>query len=365
VGVYPVSDRFLQRITEPHQVATSVQLFLTDGTVIDLPHEGGSVTVDRGQAIRRTCSVTVADPSLIPRTPTDQLAVYGAQLRISRGVDYGDGTTELVPLGLFRLDSVEGDVNEGPVTLQGKDLAAVIQDDKLTAAYSVTGTVVSAITSLVQRSLPSAGIVSTISDAAIGRRTFAVEADPWTGCQEIAAVAGAEVYFSADGTPTIAVLPDLLTTPPVWEIAAGEGGAYIRATRGMTSDRVYNGVLARGENTSDNVAPVSALVVDTDTSSPTYWGGPYGRRPMYYSSPTLTTVAACTNAATLKLAQAKAPNASGDISSLPNPALEPGDVIRIVHPDGSRELQQVASFSVPLSEGGDFPITTISAKEDA
>jgi hypothetical protein len=363
--MYPVSDRFLKHITESHTVVTQVQLFLTDGSVVDLPHEGGSVTVDRGQAIRRTCSVTVADPSLIPRTPTDQLAVYGAQLRISRGVDYGDGTQELVPLGLFRLDSVEGDVNEGPVTLQGKDLAAVIQDDKLTAAFSVTGTVVSAVTSLIQRSLPSVGIVSTISDAAIGRRTFAVEADPWAGCQEIAAVAGAEVYFSADGTPTIAVLPDLLTTPPVWEIAAGEGGAYIRATRGMTSDRVCNGVLARGENTSDNVAPVSALVVDTDTSSPTYWAGPYGRRPMYYSSPTLTTVAACTNAATLKLAQAKAPNASGDISSLPNPALEPGDVIRIVHPDGSRELQQVASLSVPLSEGGDFPITTISAKEDA
>jgi hypothetical protein len=67
----------------------------------------------------------------------------------------------------------------------------------------------------------------------------------------------------------------------------------------------------------------------------------------------------------LELANAKAPNASGDISSLPNPALEPGDVLRIAHPDGVRELHQVASFSVPLDEGGDFPITTISAKEDA
>lgn len=363
--MYPVSDRFLQRITESHEVATQVLLFTTDGRTVDIPHTGGSVTVDRGQAIRRTCTVTVADPTLIPRTPTDQLATYGAQLRISRGVYYADGTVEMVPLGLFRLDAVEGDVNEGPVTLSGKDLAAVIQDDKLTAALSVSGTALSAITTLIQRSLPDAEVVSTVTDAAIGRRTFAVEADPWAGCQEIAAAVGAEIFFSPDGTPTLATLPDLLTTAPVWEIAAGEGGAYIRATRGMTSDRVYNGVLARGENSSDNIAPVSALVVDTDTTSPTYWDGPFGRRPLYYSSPTLTTVAACTNAATLKLAQAKAPNASGDISSLPNPALEPGDVLRIVHPDGSRELQQVASFSVPLSESGDFPITTISAKEDA
>ena len=363
--MYPVSDRFLARLAESHEVATELLLFLTDGRTAPLEHTGGSVQVDRAQAIRRTCTVTIADPSLIPRTPTDQLATYGARLRIRRGVYYGDGSSELVPLGVFRLDSVSGDVNDGPVTLSGKDLAAFIQDDKFTTPWRSTGTVIAAITALVQRSLPDAEVVATIADAAIGQRTFDIEADPWAACQEIAAAAGAEVYPSPEGTFTISTLPDILTTTPAWEIAAGEGGSYIRANRGMTSDQVFNGVLARGENTADGVAPVSYLATDSDTSSPTYWGGPFGRRPMFYSSPTLTTLGACTSAATLKLAQAKAPNASGDISSLPNPALEPGDVLRIVHPDGSRELQQVASFTVPLETGGDFPISTISAKEDA
>jgi hypothetical protein len=151
----------------------------------------------------------------------------------------------------------------------------------------------------------------------------------------------------------------------VWAVEATEGGVYISGSRAMTSDSVYNGVLARGENTADNAAPVSALAVDSDPNSPTYWGGPFGRRPMFYSSSTLTTTNACTAAANLKLAAARAPNASGDFSSLPNPALEPGDVLRVTHPDGSRELHQVASFSVPLDEGGDFPISTISAKEGA
>ena len=72
--MYSVSDRFLQRLAESHTVATRVQLFLTDGQVIDLEHTGGSVTVDRGQSIRRTCTVTGCDVTLIPRTPTDQLA---------------------------------------------------------------------------------------------------------------------------------------------------------------------------------------------------------------------------------------------------------------------------------------------------
>lgn len=364
--MYAVSDRFLARLAESHTPITMMQLLLTDGRTVDLEHTGGSVQVDRGQAIRRTCTVTVADPSLIPRTPADQLATYGAQLRISRGVEYGNQSdVELVPLGVFRLDSVDGDVNEGPVTLSGKDLSAIVADDKLTAPYTASGTVVSAVTALIQRSIPTAAVTSTITDQGIGRRTFDVEADPWAGCQEIASGAGAEVYANADGVFVIATLPDLATATPVWEIAAAEGGAYIKASRGMSSSGVHNGVLARGENTSENVPPVQYLAVDGDPDSPTYWSGPFGRRPAFFTSSTLTTTAACQNAATLKLAQAKAPNATGDISSLPNPALEAGDVLRVQHEDGSRELHQVASFSVPLDLGGDFPISTISAKEDA
>jgi len=361
--VYPVSDRFLTRLTEDHTPVTRVELYLTDGRVIDLPHTGGSVTVDRGQVIRRTCTVTCPDPALIPRTPSDQLATYGARLRISRGVDYGDGSQELVPLGVFRLDSVDGDVSEGPVTLQGKDLSAVVADDRFTAPYTASGTVASAITALIQRSLPSASVLNTTGTVTIGRRTFDIEGDSWAACQEIAAAAGAEVYATPDGEFVIATLPDLLTATPVWEIAAKEGGAYISATRGMSSDRVHNGVLARGENASDGVAPVSALVTDDDPGSPTYWGGPFGRRPAFYSSSTLISTAACQSAARLKLAELKAPNAVGDFSSLPNPALEAGDVLRIVHPDGYPELHQTASFTVPLDIGGAFPISTISARE--
>ncbi|MFE6597255.1 DUF5047 domain-containing protein [Streptomyces albidoflavus] len=362
--MYPVSERFLARLAESHEVVTRVQLMLTDGQVIDVPHTGGSVTVDRGQAIRRTCTVTCPDPALLPRTPADQLATYGSRLLISRGVAYGDGSTELVPLGLFRLDSVDGDVSEGPVQLQGKDLSACVADDKLTAPYSASGTVVGAVTALIQRSLPGASVISEIEDAPIGRRTWDVEADPWEAAREVAAAAGADVYANADGEFVIRTLPDLLLTAPAWAVEAGDGGVYISGSVGMTSEGVYNGVLARGESTSDNLPPVSALAVDSDPTSPTYWDGPYGRRPLFYSSSTLTSVNACVQAANLKLAEAKAPNASGDISSLPNPALEPGDVIRVAHPDGTRELHQVASFSVPLDEAGDFPIATISAKED-
>ncbi|MFE9398675.1 DUF5047 domain-containing protein [Streptomyces flavidovirens] len=340
-------------------------LFTTDGNVRPLEHTGGSVPVDRGQAIRRTCSVTSADVSLIPRTATDEALIYGARLRISRGVDYGDGTQELVPLGVFRLDSVAGDPADGPVTLAGKSLECIVADDKLLAPHRSTGTVVGAITTLIQRSMPDAQIVSTITDVSIGSRTWDVEADPWAAVQEIAGAAGAECYCSADGTFVIATLPDPLTSDPVWGVEAKEGGVYVSGNRGMSADGVYNGVLARGENAADGAAPVQYLAVDDDSGSPTYWSGPYGHRPKFYGSSLLVTVGLCQQAARVQLIAAKAPNASGDFSSLPNPALEPGDVLRVTHPDGLKELHQVQSFTVPLDVGGEFPIATISAKEDA
>lgn len=363
--MYPVSKGFLAALSQSHQVATEVKLFRADGRVETLEHTGGSVTVDRGQATRRTCSVTIANTGLIPRTAADKLSVYGAQLRISRGIRYPGGSIEMVPLGVFRIDEVSGDVDDGPVTIGGKSLEAMVADDKFTTPTKVSGTAVGAVTSLIQASLPAASVVNRAVDNTIGPRTWDVEGDRWAAVAECAAAIGAEVYCDADGVFIAAELPDLLDVQPVWTVAAGEGGAYVSATRGMSLDGVYNGVLARGESTESDLPPVSALVTDDDPTSPTYWAGPFGHRPDFISSATLTSVNACTAAATLRLRAAKAPNASADISSLPNPALEPGDVIRVVYPNGTRELHQIQSFTVPLDASGSFTLATISAKEDA
>lgn len=363
--MYAVSDRFLPRLAESHRAITEVLLFTTDGRVIDVEHTGGSVPVDRGQAIRRTCTVTGADTSLIPTTAADELATYGARLRISVGVEYGDGSQELAGCGVFRLDDVSGDPATGPVTLSGKSLEVIVQDDKFTTPYRAAGTVVGAITALILRSIPDASIASRITDVSIGARTWDVEGDPWAAVQEIAAVAGAECYTDGDGVFVIEQLPDILSTDPVWTVEAGEGGVYVSGSRGMSSANVFNAVLARADNTESGGAPAQSLVVDDDPGSPTYWNGPFGHRPTFYSSSTLTTVGSCTAAGRLKLRAAKAPNAKGDFSTLPNSALEPGDVVRVIHPDGFKELHQAAAFTIPLETGGDFPITTISAKEDA
>jgi hypothetical protein len=239
----------------------------------------------------------------------------------------------------------------------------VVADDAFTAPYRVSGTAVSSITNIIQRSLPAATVVNFAVDAAIGPRTWDIAASPWDAAIECAAAIGADVFTDPEGVFTIAPLPDLASATPVWTIGAGEGGVYISANRGMSSGGVFNAVLARGENTETGVAPVSALVTDNDPTSPTYWSGPYGRRPYFHTSSTLVSSDQCLSAGTLLLSALRAPNATADITLLPNPALAPGDVVRVIYPDGSKELHQVQAYSVSLTSSGAFTLQTVSAKE--
>lgn len=363
----PPSARFLTALAYSHRVVTEVHLVRTDGTDTLLDHTGGTVTVDRGQATRRTCIVTCSDTGLIPRTPADKLSVYGAELRVFRGIDYGDGSgSEVAPVGVFRVDDVQGDPDTGPVTITGSGLESSIVDDEFTTPVSLaSGSAVAGVTGLIQATLPDAVVISRATDATVGSMTWDIGASRWDACTTLANAIGAEVYADAAGQFIIAPLPDLSTASVVWEVKAGEGGVLVSAIRGMSRTGVCNSVTAYGENTVDNAPPVSATVEDTDPTSPTYVNGPFGRVTRFHSSAALITTTLCTAAAGQLLKTSLKPHAVADITSLPNPLLEPGDVIRVVYEDGARELHQTASFTIDLGTGGGFVLATISAQEDA
>lgn len=363
--MYPVpSARFLPGLLRSHRVISEVQLITTSGTTEVLPHTGGEVVVDRGQAVRRSCTVQIDDVSLIPTTAADKLTVYGAQLLIYRGLEHDDGLREMVPVGVFRIDEVAGDLDVGPVEIHGSGVESYVVDDQFTSPRRLASatSAVAGIASLIQETLPAAVVTSQVTDSSVGNRTWDREDDRWEACRELATAIGAEVYADADGQFTIKTLPDVSADTVVWEVAAGESGALISAVRGMSRDGTYNSVTAFGENTEDNTAPVSATVEDTDPTSPTYVGT-FGRVTRFYSSPTLTTVNACTSAATAILRDRAKPNATCDLTALPNPALEPGDVIRAVYANGFRELHQIHSLRIDLGTAA-MTMTMIGAQED-
>ncbi|MFJ6636572.1 DUF5047 domain-containing protein [Streptomyces sp. NPDC091376] len=364
-----ISNTFRQALTTSHRMAAKVDAYYDgDLTRPDLPITAGSVTIDRGSKVRRSLSLTVADVGLLPWNPTDPLAVYGQELVVSRGIRFGNGTTELLPLGTFRIDEPSADVHSGPITLTGKSLECAIQDDKFIAPATTRGqsTCVDAISTLIHQTLPTAVIVNATSDSrnpAVAIATWDARSDRWDAVQQIATSMRAEIFVDALGRFVIADMPDPLVNPVVWDIAEGEGGTLMSAARQMSRASVYNAVVASGENTASNSAPVSAVAYDDEPTSPTRWSGPYGHVPKFYSSSLLATVPACQAVADSMLFDATAPNIQTSITAVPNPALEAGDCVRVAY-SGRKELFIVQSLTIPLTVDGAYTLTLRGGKED-
>lgn len=367
--MYAVSSRFLQALTTSHSIVARADAFYEGAlSLADLPIQDGAVTIDRGSKIRRTLSLTISDPKYLPWNALDPLAVYGQTLVVSRGIRFSNGITESVPLGTFRIEEPQGDVHFGPVTLTGKSSECHVIDDKFMTPKSTVGygNCVDAITALIRETLPDSIIVNATAD---GRNptcaitTWDANADRWDAVQQIALAMQADIYVDALDRFVIVDIPEVLSSRVVWDIAEGEGGTLMSASRQMSRTAVYNAVVASGENTASNSAPISAVAYDNDPNSPTRWGGPFGRVPKFISSSLWTGVGACQSAADYALFDAIAPNVATTIDSIPNPALEGGDCLRIAYAS-RKELFILQSAVVPLTAEGSFSVTLRGGKED-
>ncbi|MDX2575899.1 DUF5047 domain-containing protein [Streptomyces scabiei] len=367
--MYAVTPKFLASLTTSHQMVVKVDAYF-DGelTVPNLPITDGSVTVDRGSKVRRSLSLTVGDVAYLPWDATDPLAVYGQELRVQRGIRFPDGSEELVPLGQFRINEPSGDVHTGPVTLTGQSAESAVIDDIFMVPTSTRGygSCVQAIEFLIRQTLPDAPIVNLTSDSrnpVCPVATWDVGGDRWDAVVQVATAMRAQIFVDAIGRFVLMDLPDPLTSPVVWDIAEGEGGTLVSASRQMSRTGVCNAVVVSAENSSSTAAPVSAVAYDDDPSSPTRWGGPFGRAPKSYTSPFVTTLGDAQAIANYMIADLTAPNIQTSIATIPNPALESGDCIRVSYA-GRKELFIANSFSVPLTAEGDFPITLQGGKEE-
>lgn len=337
-------------------------------TLADLPITDGSVTVDRGSKTRRSLSLTIADPSYLPWNALDPLAVYGQQLVVSRGIKFLGGATELVPLGTFRINEPSGDVHTGPVTITGTSMESALIDDKFQAPTSTRGYggCIEAITFLIRQTLPDSVIVNLTADSRNPLCAVAVwdaGADRWDAVTQIATAMQAEIYVDAQNRFVITDLPDVVNGAVAWDIAEGEGGTLVSSARTMSRTAVYNAVVASGENAALGNIPVSAVAVDDDPSSPTRFGGPFGKVTRAISSSLWTSTGACQSAANYALYDAVAPNIQASIASLPNPALEGNDLVRVTHV-GRKQRYLVQSVTVPLTAEGSFGISLRGGKDE-
>lgn len=377
----PVSAGFLAALAAPQQIA--VRADVNKGGVrlySGLPVVGGSVDVDVSRITRRALSLTLAprmstgaytDFPTLPILPSDPLGHFGQEIDVQWGLTYPDGVTEWIPLGVFRVDSAAGSIlNDGTVRVSGVSREAFIADARFTAPYTASsGSAQSLIATLIHEVLPSVEVISSASmDRRVPRSTW--DEDRWAAIVDLADSIAAVVYTDPYGRFVIANAPTI-NTAPVWSVRSGAGGVLVSASTSSSRAKIYNKVVVRGESPSSDSAPVSGSATDTSASSHTRWGDPatgaFGMVPRFMRLPTVTTNEQAVAVARANLGKYLGAAATLDLSTVPNPALEGGDVIDIIpdaeDPAGSVRRHAVDSFSIPLSAGGQFRMNTRDLKD--
>lgn len=348
----PVSARWATTVRSSHTIRVEARVVAAGSTGTDpdgtgIPILAGDISLDGQADIRSTVELeTLAE---WPRRATSLLAPYGAELWVRRGVQYSGESTEWVSLGYHRIDTAERDETTGPIRLAScPDRMAGLVDGRLTSPVQLAASTTrgSAVEQLVTDIYPDATIEWDSGDSTALGRSMILEEDRYAGLVDIIRAAGKTWRWDHRGHLVIEDPAD--TADPVATLNAGSGGVLISAGRRVTRQGVYNGVVARGE-AADTEPPVQAVAVDTSPTSPTRWGGPFGKVPRFYSSPLLTSAASAQSAATTLLRQYLGMPYSVDFAAVPDAALEPGDPIRIRTADGITETHVIDRLTIPLT----------------
>lgn len=332
-----------------------------DGT--DIPVLSGDIAYDATADIWSNMSLETAGfdeddlSSMFPRFADDLLAPYGNEIFLRRGIDSGSGIS-WVPMGYYRIDDTEQrETSEGPIRLTGPDRMAGIADARLIRPrqYSSTQTVAQVVSDLVLEVYPEA-VISWDDDTdqqQVGRDII-VEEDRRAPLHELAESYGKVLYWDSEGILRFEDAPD--PDEIVWDIAAGKNGVLVSSSRTVSREGMYNGVVFRGEGATG--APVTAVMVDVGVNSPTRWGGRFGRKPRFHSSPLVKTAVQAQSAAESVLRRSIGMTYSVDFGTIPNPALRPREAVRIAQRDGNREKHLVETLRVPLTAEGLMTGTT-------
>jgi len=359
----PVSDSFLNTVRGPHTAIFRARLVSPWAIGVN-PAEIAFFGINSGDVIFDTGSDVNSTVDLTTDLEWDYgLAPYGTEMYIERGVEYANGIQEFVGLGYYRINSVE-QTTKGLLRISGEDRKANLRDGRPVNPIQFTaGTSVAAVLDFLVQDVMPGMTTQYDSDWPSGSAyttnlaTDQICSDNRLGfIQTLIASYGKVCYFDYAGRFTVKSQPDP-TTEPVFEIGAGQNGVLVEATRSLSRDGVYNGVVARGEPVGE-LPPVQAVVVDTDPNSPTLWGGSFGKVPRFFSSSFMTTASQCLAAAQGLLLSVVGLPYSVSLGLVPNPALETYDVLTVKYDEHTYETHIADSITVPLHVDGVMQIET-------
>lgn len=319
-------------------------------TYPNVPVIAGSVTSDRGSKVRWASQVELA---LYPWELVPLLDAYATTYRVYRGLT-SLGRTEMLHIGTYRVDEISrSDI--GHLRISGSSLEGYVVDARfLRPTVPPYGTsTLKTIANLIKPVVP--GGATVLYQNTVDRKVLATA--PWERDRIDAVLAlgdslNADVFANNAGQFVVKDKPTLVGRVPVFIVNVGPDGVLIGEDVKTTRDGVYNAVSASGQSTDQEVPPVWGWAYDNDPASPTYYYGPFGQKPRFYSSQYLYTDQQCVEAAQNMLAESTAINSSLSFNSMAICFLEAGDVVQVVLSDGTTENHILQTVSIGLSHDG-------------
>lgn len=359
--MYPSSAAFKAAVRTDHIVVSKAEVWASDQKLQEINISDGSVKIDSGSAVRRTCDITLVTSresnNLVPNNDFDVLTPFGNELRLYRGVQYADGTEEYVPLGVFVITEVSiSDSNDGVnIKLTGEDKSTRVSRAKWTQPYQmVTGTLEASLTALLKDRFPDVELSFPTTNVTVNQVLLGSENDndPWKDAVEIAELVGFDLFFDQNGVVQMKQFPTLDGSVVVALFTEGAGTTITQLNRTISTKSTFNGVIYTIEG-SDVVLPIRVEAWDEDSSSPTYRFGVFGQVPTFIETNLLATEAEAVRAAASLLNTYIGSQEVVNWDSLVDPSLDVQDVV-YVKSNGAKidRLVIIDTLDIPLTPEG-------------
>lgn len=359
--MYAVSDEFLVSVKNSGLRKTVVDVYYGSTTPIaaNVPVTECTISADRTADIRRAGTITVSsyDVSSAIFLPV------GTEIAIRSGVVFPDGTEELVPMGVFIVEtnSVQDGIGK-TISMSFNDRGKALTDlpSLFPQTFQLAGKLASEL--IIHYSdyafigkwyTPTIFQDASLPDYKIPGG-FLLEGTHWEIIQKLAEGMGGEAFFNTDGDLVIQPVPSISSSTSVGDtvltIGAGEGGALIEANRTRSRSDTYNIVAFYGAQTAAG-AQARAYIYDSNPASPTYYWGNFGKKSIRFDNEMLITNAQCLSAATAKLADLTGLSRNVSFGMLFNPALDPGDIVLFDFLTATSEIHMIDSLAFDLTSG--------------